>query len=207
MYKSASPLISQAGLEEENKRLKDENARLAADNDALRCRVKELEHYAEAHPNGKEEADSWRGMDMAVWRQIEDARAGLHMALRQLEGLSVEGLSVIRPTERHTPAPASPPKQRVETETRCARPALAGTSCKTMQMSARQAEGPGATGHSATAIHPTVTSTLASAIAKTPAVDGVIDVDLPSFHLGYPQSNEREECCLGLISCEPSAIG
>jgi hypothetical protein len=43
-----------------------------------------------------------------------------------------------------------------------------------------------------------------STIATTTSTDE--QSAMPSFRTAYPESSEREECCLGLISCDPCVL-
>jgi hypothetical protein len=200
------PLTRQAELAEENRRLKEENARLVDENDALRRRVQGLEDLAGGRMDRKEAQDSWQRVDAEVWRQVEDAKAGVEIALRQLEGLHA-----LRSVTRHTPESASPPDGRIETEIhgdRHGEQVIVTTKrcCVTTPMASRPVESACSTGPGAADECSRATPTLDSIALHSSNPTTTVDVDLPSFHLGYPQSNEREECCLGLISCEPSAI-
>lgn len=198
-------LTRQADLEEENRRLKVENARLAVENAALRCRLDELDLRSQARTQHQSLQES-NSVDPEVWQQIEDAKTGVEIAMRQFEKLQA-----LRPVTLYTPESVPSQDHRIEAEevqnANLGEESLVAERrcCGSTQKPPSEDIGgkcPPLVEDRAVAV-----PTLASITAPSPSLVMSVDAELPSFHLGYPQSNEREECCLGLISCEPTAAG
>lgn len=192
------------------KTLEDENARLVAENDALRAQVEALNRRL-----GMMEQQT--GADYVAWKEVEEFRTQAERALRRLDDFVAQRLK----SSSGPSYPTAPDLQSAIRPGSCCggQPQLcndANASCSMiLPPTAAVSIPPVYTEYDSQAVDmsqqsmPYAQSMRDGTVVsghQTTNWRGYAEPDPPTFRPDYPQSNEREECCLGLISCEPTIV-